>query len=172
MSETSLPTSFDPLRVVLDTNVVMALWHFGDPALARLRGFCSEPGVRLLCRSDSLGELRRVLAYAQFGIDPARAATILADYAARCESLPEPDEGALAEEIALPRCRDRDDQKFLAIAWLGRAGLLLTRDKLVLKLARKPPFRERMRIMTPERFEQELRTVSAAAAAAAGPGSA
>lgn len=161
MSETSLPAPFDPQRVVLDTNVVMALWHFADPALARLRGFCDAPGVRLLCRPDSLGELRRVLAYPQFGIPAGRAETILSEYAAACEPLPPPDEAALAEEAALPRCRDRDDQKFLSIAWLGRAGVLLTRDKLVLKLARKPPFRDRMRILTPERFEQELRAVAA-----------
>ena len=46
------------------------------------------------------------------------------------------------ENYLLPRCRDQDDQKFLILAARCQADLLLTRDKLLLKLARhrhKPP---------------------------------
>ena len=46
--------------------------------------------------------------------------------------------------LSLPRCRDADDQKFLVLAALCGADLLVTRDKLLLKLARHrhrpPPF--------------------------------
>ncbi|MDQ7988293.1 MAG: PIN domain-containing protein [Candidatus Dactylopiibacterium sp.] len=151
-----------PVRAVLDTNVVMALWHFADPGLPRLRAWCRGDAARLLSRADGLDELRRVLAYAQFGIAPARQAALLADYTAATAVLPEPDAALQAELDTLPRCRDRDDQKFLSAAWQGGAGLLLTRDKLVLRLAKRPPFRERLRILTPEQFERELQAGAAA----------
>lgn len=40
------------------------------------------------------------------------------------------------ENYLLPRCRDADDQKFLILAARCRADLLLTRDKLLLRLSR------------------------------------
>jgi putative PIN family toxin of toxin-antitoxin system len=145
-----------PLRLLLDTNVVMALWHFRDPKLEALRALAESGSAVLLTRADCLDELARVLAYRQFAIEPEQQTRILATYVARAACQPEPDAAALAATEALPRCKDRDDQKFLALAWLGRADVLLTRDKLLLKLARKVPFRDRVRILTPERFEQEL----------------
>lgn len=150
----------DARRIVLDTNVVMALWHFNDPALAQLRAHCVAQGTSLLTRADCVDELRRVLAYSQFGIEAERQQAIHADYAALASCLAEPDEAMLAQWASLPRCGDRDDQKFLELALQGEAGLLLTRDKLLLKLARKVPFRDCMRIITPERFEQELRAAA------------
>jgi predicted nucleic acid-binding protein len=36
---------------------------------------------------------------------------------------------------SLPRCRDRDDQKFLELAFAAKASVLLTRDKALLRLA-------------------------------------
>ncbi len=54
-----------------------------------------------------------------------------------------------AERARLPVCRDPDDQKFLEAALNSRADFLLTKDRALLDLARRPlPFR----ILTPERF--------------------
>jgi predicted nucleic acid-binding protein len=36
-----------------------------------------------------------------------------------------------------PRCRDRDDEIFIALAYHARADGLVTKDKAVLKLRRK-----------------------------------
>jgi predicted nucleic acid-binding protein len=36
-----------------------------------------------------------------------------------------------------PRCRDRDDEIFLALAYRAQADALVTKDKVVLKLRRK-----------------------------------
>ncbi len=152
-SETDQPGAW---RLVLDTNVVMALWHFRDPGLPRLRSLCEQEGSGLFCREDSLDELQRVLAYRQFGIAPADQAAIHAGYVSLCRTLQMPDEPRQAQLALLPRCGDRDDQKFLEIAWEASANFLLSRDKLLLKLARRQPFRDTLRIMTPERFEQLL----------------
>ena len=53
-------------------------------------------------------------------------------------------DAAADEDYPLPRCRDADDQKFLVLAARCHADLLITRDKLLLKLAHHrrlpPPF--------------------------------
>lgn len=143
------------LRLVLDTNTVMALWHFRDPALAALARALDDPGRIVLCsRDDALEELRRVLAYPQFGLAAAIQAALLAGYRSR---LAPPADVASAEHAgaALPQCRDGDDQKFLEIARDAGASHLLTRDKALLRLARHRLVRDRYLIQTPERFIAE-----------------
>lgn len=138
-------------KLVLDTNTVMALWHFDDPAL-RLLGQAIEAGEMVLySRDDALEELRRVLGYGQFGIASADQQGLLERYRARTHSAPPPAD----EPNPLPACRDRDDQKFLEIARDAGVSHLLTRDKLLLKLARHHLLRSRFRILTPERFIAE-----------------
>lgn len=56
---------------------------------------------------------------------------------------------------ALPPCRDPDDQKFLQIALATGACQLLTRDKLLLKLARHRLVKPHFRILTPEAWCRE-----------------
>lgn len=145
------PPSPTPLpRVVLDTNTVLALWLFEDPALAALDAAITQRRCTLLGREDAIGELRRVLAYPQFKCSAETQATLLADYLARlAECAPAP---AQAEAAALPACRDRDDQKFLEIAATQGATHLVTRDRALLRLARHRLVRERFAIITPEQF--------------------
>lgn len=152
--------SLPDLRLVLDTNTVMALWFFEDPALLRLRQLIEAARPPLIARDDSLEELRRVLAYRQFGIAAERQAAILAAYAARATVI-----AAAADDAAsiaappsdvlsatLPLCRDRDDQKFLEIARDGDATHLVSRDKALLRLNRHRLVRARFAILTPEAF--------------------
>ncbi|MBS0544776.1 MAG: putative toxin-antitoxin system toxin component, PIN family [Proteobacteria bacterium] len=142
-----------PLRLVLDTNTVLAIWMFRDPALESLERLIAGGPITLHSREDALEELRRVLAYPQFGVAAEAQAQLLAAYRTRVLVLPAP---AAPEAIGitsmLPQCRDRDDQKFLEIAALARATHLVTRDKALLKLARHRLVRERFAILTPERF--------------------
>ena len=64
-----------------------------------------------------------------------------------------PIKAAVATERArLPACRDPDDQKFLEAALAARAEFLLTKDRALLELARRPlPFR----ILAPEGFRRD-----------------
>ena len=41
---------------------------------------------------------------------------------------------AAGEAPALPRCKDRDDQKFLELAARSNADILVSKDKALLKL--------------------------------------
>lgn len=74
-------------------------------------------------------------------------------------SEPQADLGAVPSAAtgasALPPCRDPDDQKFLEIALATGASQLLTRDKLLLKLARHRLVKPHFRILTPEAWCRE-----------------
>jgi putative PIN family toxin of toxin-antitoxin system len=146
-----------PLRLVLDTNTVMALWFFGDPALLRLRRGIEAHRLHLVTRADALEELRRVLAYRRFGLPADRQASIIAAYSACSAPLAGsgvgPPSGAPAP---LPACRDRDDQKFLEIARDGGATHLVSRDKALLKLNRHRLLRPLFAVVTPEAFTSSL----------------
>ncbi len=134
--------------LVLDTNTVMALWFFEDPRLAALRDAIEGEAPALASRADALEELRRVLAYAQFAIPPARQGELLDAYRARLTLVAPP----TADAALLPPCRDPDDQKFLEIARDAQASVLLTRDKLLLRLRRHRLIRPLFDICPPDGF--------------------
>lgn len=151
-----LPAADVPLRVVLDTNVVMAFWHFRDPKLLSLLAWLDSRQAVLLTRQNCIDELQRVLAYVQFKIEPERQAQILADYLARAECTADASQLQMEAARALPQCRDKDDQKFIQLAWEGEAHLLITRDKLLLGMARRAPLRDRTNILSPERLIKQI----------------
>lgn len=136
-------------RLVLDTNTVLALWMFRDPALAALRERVEAGDATLVSRADALEEFVRVLSYRQFGLDTAARATLYAGYRSRVIEVPTGDSAAWP----LPTCRDAEDQKFLEIARDGDAHALLSRDKALLRLARHRLIRGRFSILTPEAWQ-------------------
>ena len=140
-------------RIVLDTNTVLALWMFRDSALAALRAWIEAGSCRLYSREDALEELRRVLAYEQFGLGQGLQMQLYAEYRERLSSR----QAALSScirgtSLDLPACKDSDDQKFLEIAALSGAQGLLTRDKALLRLAKHRRIRPHFAIISPDRF--------------------
>lgn len=131
----------------------MALWSFEDAGLQALRDFLEHGGAPLLASDATLGELRHVLAYRQFGLPPERQQSLLGAYLARVERVP-----GCAGSAPLPACRDRDDQKFLELARDGGATHLLSRDKALLKLNRHRLIRPLFAIQTPEAFSAQYLT--------------
>ncbi len=116
------------LRIVLDTNVVLDLFHWANvdavPIMAAL-----EAG-RIACFADerTLDELQRVLTYPQLKLTPDMIGERYARYSGLVQVIPE------GEAPPLPRCKDRDDQKFLELAARCNADLLVSKDKALLKL--------------------------------------
>ena len=135
-----------PLRVVLDTNVLLSLWVFSDSQFAPLREEVDSGRWTALTCSDCLAEFRRVLAYPEFKLLPARQVAIFEAYASSAQTVID----TPAEHISLPACKDRDDQKFLELARDGNAHWLVTKDKALLKLARRILLAGHFRILTPE----------------------
>lgn|SRR5215217_3661704 len=130
-----------PLPVVLDTNVVLDLYVFEDPAL-RVLHRALEAGTLVAWAEDStLAELGFVLASRHFlpGRYLEARSTALERYRASVKVLPPEVSGPSLE---LPRCKDRDDQKFLLLAARAGAAWLVSKDKRVLSMAdrRELPF--------------------------------
>jgi predicted nucleic acid-binding protein len=58
----------------------------------------------------------------------------------------------LEDERPLPKCKDRDDQKFLELAHASGAHWLVSKDRAVLKLARRVARDFAFRIAEPKPF--------------------
>jgi putative PIN family toxin of toxin-antitoxin system len=134
------------VRVVFDTNVLLSLWVFEDSRFAPLRALVDRGEWVALTDEHCLAEFSRVLGYDQFGLSAETQAGILADYRASAEIMLK--QKSFAEP--LPRCSDRDDQKFLELARNAGAGWLITADKALLKMARRCRLAGLFDIITPD----------------------
>jgi putative PIN family toxin of toxin-antitoxin system len=139
--------------VVLDTNVLVSLYVFADSRLAPLRALIESGNWQAMCDDACLAEFRRVLAYPLFALAPERQQAAFAAYAA-VVTRAAPDAGRNLPP--LPRCKDRDDQKFLELARDGAADWLVTADKALLKLARRDRLRGLFRILDPDTALREI----------------
>jgi putative PIN family toxin of toxin-antitoxin system len=128
------------MRLVLDTNVVLDCLVFRDRSVRNLTAAMATGRVQALTHPLTLEELERVLAYPQCRLTAPGRREVLNRYRemATLVSMPEGfGREALLLPAGFPRCRDRDDEPFLALAYHARADGLVTKDKVVLKLRRK-----------------------------------
>jgi predicted nucleic acid-binding protein len=96
--------------------------------------------VTVLTHEPAIDELRRVLTYPELKLDPARQSEVFERYLAQTSIWPtagSSDAVGAALPKGFPRCRDADDDPFLALAYHARAAALVSRDKAVLKLKRR-----------------------------------
>lgn len=133
--------------VVLDTNVVLDLWLFGDPRAAALRQALQAGRLGALVTAPLLAELADVLQRPFAAGWPVAHSEVQAALMAHARLVTAP---APAGPPA-PRCTDADDQKFIDLAWHAPAAWLFSRDRAVLKLARSARARG-LQIVTPERW--------------------
>jgi putative PIN family toxin of toxin-antitoxin system len=134
-------------RIVLDTNVCLDLFVFHNRRWAALLAAIESGAVEAVTRADCRAEYLVVLGYTHLPLDAATR--VLA--AARFDSLIKLVEPA-PKPLRLPVCSDRDDQKFLEVARDAGAEVLITKDKALLKLARKTAQAGMFRIMVPENW--------------------
>ena len=121
------------MKLVLDTNVVMDLFHFRDAGVAAIVEALAAGRASCVADGETLAELARVVTYPEFGLAAAAQAALLANYRRLVAVAPETGE----PPPKLPRCRDPDDQKFLQLAARAGADLLVTKDKALLRLRRR-----------------------------------
>jgi putative PIN family toxin of toxin-antitoxin system len=136
-----------PTRIVLDTNVCLDLFVFRDPRWLRLMQALSDGEVEAVTRADCRMEWQIVLGYAHLGLDEAMQTAVRAEFDALIKPFPET---VFDGSIKLPICRDTDDQKFIELAYQCGATMLITKDKALLKLARKTLKAGLFQIVTPE----------------------
>lgn len=140
-------------RVVLDTNTCLDLFVFASPRSARLRGLLESGELQAVTRADCREEWRRVLRYPELRLDAERCAALEATYDSFVLS-------ALPMQpkmhLAVPKCRDPDDQKFLELARDAGAVALVTRDAELLVLARRAARAGLFRIVEPVDIDDVL----------------
>ena len=147
-----------PLRLVLDTNVWLDWLVFDDAGVAPLKSAVAGAHAEIFIDDACAAELAAVLAY------PLRKQILAADaQAARmaeCRRIARNVIACAGAEFSagnpLPVCRDADDQKFLELARACRADFLVTKDLLLLELARRKVRRAPFRIVTPAQFGAAL----------------
>lgn len=142
-----------PQRVVLDTNVLVSLYVFTDSRFAPLRARIDSGEWQAITNAACFGEFRRVLGYPMFALTEQQQSSALTAYAASAMHY---DAAPPATAVPLPRCKDRDDQKFLELARDSGADWLVTADKALLRLARRDKLRGLFRILTPETALAEI----------------
>ena len=143
---------FDPPSAVLDTNVVLDWLVFANPAVAPISQAIESGRLHWVATTEMRAELAEVL---RRGLPRNPALNVdgiwsMWSACAHIEDLPPP------TGLGAPlRCTDPDDQKFIDFA-LHRADWLFTRDRAVLRLARRALPRG-LAILTPEAWTTALK---------------
>jgi uncharacterized protein len=129
------------MRLVIDTNVLVSIYLYEDARHTPFRAAYTCGANTLLMDANCYEELAHMLRSARFDairetrkIDADPLLVRIADESVWIESRDPED------MIALPQCRDPDDQKFLSLAARGGATHLITYDKALLKCRHKVPF--------------------------------
>jgi putative PIN family toxin of toxin-antitoxin system len=120
-------------KIVLDTNIILDLYVFEDPATIPLQAALESGTHEWIATQPMRDELGRVLAYPQIAprlaFHQLTATDILAQF----------DKFAQLEPVA-PKasvtCKDLDDQKFIDLA-VAHKCLLLSKDHAVLCMAKR-----------------------------------
>jgi len=118
---------------VIDTNIVLDLWLFEDPATIPLRAALQSGAISHLATASMRDELERVLAYPHLVKRMAKSNIQAHDILNRF------DEYLLAAEPAAKAaftCKDPDDQKFIDLA-VAHAAPLLSKDKAIMCMKKR-----------------------------------
>jgi putative PIN family toxin of toxin-antitoxin system len=122
-----------PTVLVLDTNIVLDLFVYEDPATVPLRERLADAQTRWLATPVMREELRRVLAYPQvvrrLETRSLTAEAVLARFDARAQLMD------IAPKAPFT-CKDADDQQFIDLA-VAHGATLLSKDKAVLCMGKR-----------------------------------
>lgn len=119
--------------ILLDTNIVLDLLVFNDPATPALLAALNSGALCWIASQPMRDELERVLAYThivpRLVFYQLSAADVLARFDVMVQIV------AAAPKVPLT-CKDADDQKFIDLAAAHQA-ILLSKDHAVLALAKR-----------------------------------
>lgn len=119
--------------IVLDTNIVLDVFLFNDPAAQPLKEALATQKIQWLSTPPMRDELERVLTYpkimARLGLCQLSAADVLAQFDAQAHLVD------LAPKASVT-CADPDDQKFIDLA-VAHQATLLSKDRAVLCMAKR-----------------------------------
>jgi len=118
---------------VLDTNIVLDLLLFSDPATQALKQALASAKIQWLSTQAMRDELERVLSYpkimARLAVTELDAAKVLQRFDAQARLV------EVAPKASVT-CRDADDQKFIDLA-VQHQAMLLSKDRAVLCMKKR-----------------------------------
>lgn len=120
--------SREPIRAVLDTNVLLSALLFANGRLSWLRPCWQRSALIPVVAEPTARELLRVLAYPKFKLKPADRERLLEDLLPWCESWMGP------IPASSHRVRDAHDQVFLDLALAAATPVLVSGDADLLTL--------------------------------------
>ncbi len=118
---------------MLDTNIVLAWLLFEDPGCERLDAAIVAARLRWVASAAMRDELVHVLGRGIANGRKRDARSVLERWE-RWAMIVEPSDRPSPRDL---RCSDTDDQKFIDLALQVGASALVSRDRAVLKLARR-----------------------------------
>ena len=136
-----------PIPAVLDTNVVLDLLLFKDRRVQVLHQALAAHQLCWVATEAMLCELDHVLRRSALAAWGHNCDHLMAEARRLCQPVPAcNDTGG-----PVPHCTDPDDQIFIDLAWRWPAPLLFSRDRALLRLARRARAHG-LWIGTPERW--------------------
>ncbi|WP_374583546.1 putative toxin-antitoxin system toxin component, PIN family [Pseudoduganella sp.] len=146
-----VPPQVAPKRIVIDTNVCLDLFVFQDPRWAGLLAAIESGAVEAITRADCRAEYLFVLNYPHLPLDESTRPLSAARFDQYIKVVQPPESG-----VRLPVCTDRDDQKFLELARDAQADILITKDKALLKLAKRLAKAGMFKVIVPEKWSLDV----------------
>ena len=130
---TNSPAASSAQPWVIDTNIVLDLWLFEDPATVPLRAALQSGRISHLATRNMRDELERVLTYPHIVKRMARSNIQAQDILDRFDQHHVPAEPAVKAPCT---CKDPDDQKFIDLA-VAHAVPLLSKDAAILCMKKR-----------------------------------
>ena len=118
---------------MLDTNIVLDVFLFADPAAQPLREALAQARIRWISTAPMREELARVLGYPHIAKRMDFYQRSFEDLRHAYDPHSHPVEGAPRAPL---RCKDPDDQRFIDLALAHKAGLL-SKDHAFLCMAKQ-----------------------------------
>jgi uncharacterized protein len=134
-------------QAVLDTNVALDCFVFGNAGCRPLLAALETGVLRPIATAWMRAELAHVLGRGLGERWPLDAAAVLARWDRHVRLLPDAPPCRLI-------CTDADDQPFIDLAVAQRTPWLLTRDRALLKLARRA-IQHGVAVVSPERWQKK-----------------
>lgn len=128
------------MKLILDTNIVLDWLVFRDASISGLQPALDRGRVEIVTHQPAVDELRRVLTYTQLKLAIEQQQEVLTRYNSQTRLVTLP-AGLHRDNLGLPpdfpRCRDSDDQHFLALAYHERSAILVSKDTALLELSKR-----------------------------------
>ena len=139
--------------IVIDSQSLFDWMVFRNPACAHWNEALAGQSWEWIFTSEMKAEFDFVAAKGFGERWPVDADALAATWARHGRAVDSPAPPGAADRL---HCTDPDDQKFIDLAIAARAHTLVTRDKALLKLARKALARHGLRICRPEAWSESL----------------